>query len=93
MGIGRRQALRAAGLVLLTITAYLPALAAGFVWDDDTYVTANPTLRSVAGLRAIWLGILDGPEAIRCPSTTRSRTRATGSSTISGVRGARHRIT
>lgn len=27
----------------------------GFVWDDDDYVTANPTLRSADGLRRIWL--------------------------------------
>jgi tetratricopeptide (TPR) repeat protein len=42
-------------LVGLTILAYTPAFRAGFVWDDDDYVTRNPTLRSVAGLAAIWL--------------------------------------
>ncbi len=47
------------GLLLLAITllAYLPALRAGFIWDDDYYVTNNPTLRSPDGLRQIWLGI------------------------------------
>ncbi|MEW6270859.1 MAG: O-GlcNAc transferase, partial [Thermodesulfobacteriota bacterium] len=35
--------------------AYLPALDNGFVWDDDDYVTANSTLRSLDGLRRIWL--------------------------------------
>jgi tetratricopeptide (TPR) repeat protein len=42
-------------LVLLTVTAYLPALHGGFIWDDDFYVTENPTLRSLRGLESIWL--------------------------------------
>jgi len=37
------------------LLAYLPALGNGFVWDDDDYVTANTTLRSLAGLGRIWL--------------------------------------
>lgn len=41
-------------LAALTFAAYLPAIGGGFVWDDDTFVTHNPTLRSLAGLRAIW---------------------------------------
>ncbi len=45
----------ALGLVLLTLSAYLPALHGGFVWDDDDYVTENDTLRSLDGLRRIWL--------------------------------------
>jgi protein O-mannosyl-transferase len=44
----------AAGLLLLTLVAYLPALGNGFIWDDDDYVTANPTLRSFTGLMRIW---------------------------------------
>lgn len=42
-------------LVAATLLAYGPALRGGFLWDDDLYVTANPTLGSLAGLRAIWL--------------------------------------
>ena len=45
----------AALIILLTATAYIPALHAGFIWDDDAYVTANQTLRSAKGLRQIWL--------------------------------------
>jgi len=41
-------------LVVLTLTAYAPAMRGGFVWDDDDYVTANETLRSVGGLVRIW---------------------------------------
>jgi len=42
-------------LVLIVAIAYIPALDAGFVWDDDSYILNNPHLRSVEGLRAIWL--------------------------------------
>ena len=42
-------------LVALTLVAYGPTLAAGFIWDDDDYVTENPTLRTADGLRQIWL--------------------------------------
>jgi tetratricopeptide (TPR) repeat protein len=41
-------------LVLAAVSAYVPALKAGFVWNDDTYVTENPTLDGLAGLRLIW---------------------------------------
>jgi len=42
-------------LVALTLVAYAPTLDAGFIWDDDDYVTENPTLRTADGLRRIWL--------------------------------------
>ena len=45
-----------ATLVLATIVAYLPALWAGFIWDDDILLTANPNLRSLHGLLRIWRG-------------------------------------
>jgi Flp pilus assembly protein TadD len=41
-------------LVCLVLIAYIPALAAGWVWDDDDHVTNNEALRSVDGLRRIW---------------------------------------
>ncbi|MBW2272161.1 MAG: tetratricopeptide repeat protein [Deltaproteobacteria bacterium] len=44
-----------AALLAITILAYLPVLQAGFIWDDDAYVTENVTLRSLEGLRSIWL--------------------------------------
>jgi hypothetical protein len=37
------------------VVAYLPALPNGWVWDDDDYVTANQALRSLDGLRRLWL--------------------------------------
>lgn len=42
-------------LIALTLTAYVPVLRAGFIWDDDQYVTDNPTLVTTEGLKQIWL--------------------------------------
>jgi protein O-mannosyl-transferase len=36
-----------------TVIAYLPAMKAGFIWNDSDYVTA-PQLRSFDGLARIW---------------------------------------
>jgi Flp pilus assembly protein TadD len=38
----------------MTLLAYLPALRAGWIWDDDYYVTKNHNLRDTAGLKNIW---------------------------------------
>src|SRR5438093_13412029 len=51
---GQKSVLGGAIIVLLTFLSYLPVLQAGFIWDDDTSLTANPLLRSLAGLREIW---------------------------------------
>lgn len=42
-------------IVFLVFLGYFPALCGGFVWDDDLYVTANQTLRSISGLWQIWI--------------------------------------
>jgi tetratricopeptide (TPR) repeat protein len=51
-----------AGALLLAavLIAYLPARHAGFIWDDDEYVTQNPLLKAPDGLRRIWFS-LDSP--------------------------------
>ncbi len=49
-----RFAIRASLLVLLVLAAYFPVLSGGFIWDDDSYVTENNTLRTAEGLRYIW---------------------------------------
>ena len=41
-------------LVAGTALAYMPAWHAGFIWDDDRYVTRNPLLTAPDGLRRIW---------------------------------------
>jgi len=45
---------RAALLVALVLAVYLPVLSAGFIWDDDAYVTDNPVLKDASGLAAAW---------------------------------------
>jgi Tfp pilus assembly protein PilF len=49
------KGLMAGALLGLALLAYRPALAAGFIWDDDHYVTDNVLVRSPAGLPVIWL--------------------------------------
>src|SRR5437016_10180693 len=68
-----------AAIVLITALAYLPIFRGGFIWDDETWITDNRLLRTLGGLRAIWLE--PGP-----PSTTPSPRRPSGSSIISGAR-------
>lgn len=42
-------------VVAATVLAYLPALRAGYIWDDDYYVTQNEHLRDLGGLWRIWV--------------------------------------
>ncbi len=50
----RRPVLLALVLVVITLAAYAPGMNAGYVWDDEIYVTANAHLKSAAGLFAMW---------------------------------------
>lgn len=55
MDPARKRFLLGAGLIaLLTFAAYIPALRGDFIWDDDQYVTLNPTLTSLEGLKRMW---------------------------------------
>jgi tetratricopeptide (TPR) repeat protein len=56
----RRDWFLALALVLATVLAYLPVWRAGFIWDDNFYVTDNPLLNASDGLRRIWFS-LDSP--------------------------------
>ncbi len=58
----RSRWLPAAALAAMTLLAYLPALRAGWIWDDDHYVTENPTLHDLNGLRRIWTDPLATPQ-------------------------------
>lgn len=49
--------LPAAAIIALTILAHAPEIRAGFIWDDDAYVTANPYLYDGSGLQQIWLRV------------------------------------
>ncbi|HEY4417470.1 MAG TPA: O-GlcNAc transferase, partial [Verrucomicrobiae bacterium] len=46
--------LAGAVLILAVFLAYQPAWHAGFIWDDDDYVTHNPLLAAPDGLWRIW---------------------------------------
>jgi protein O-mannosyl-transferase len=41
-------------LVAAIALAYLPVWRAGFIWDDDSHLTANPCIIGPLGLREIW---------------------------------------
>ena len=57
-------------LFLLVCLAYLPALRDGFIWDDDSYVTGNPTLRNLHGLYRIWFELGAVPQYYPLVHTT-----------------------
>src|SRR5262249_52546771 len=44
----------AALLAAAATLAYLPTLRNGFVWDDDTFLTANSLIHARDGLRRFW---------------------------------------
>ena len=50
----RQVVLPALVLVVITVAAFAPVVKAGYVWDDDLYVTGNPYLKDAAGLFAMW---------------------------------------
>lgn len=58
--ISRLRLAQAAVIVLVVLAAYYPAVHAGFIWDDDEYVTHNPLLMAPDGLFRIWFS-LDSP--------------------------------
>lgn len=49
-----RDALLAALLLAAAVVAYIPAMRSGFIWDDDDYVYANPTLAAPDGWLRLW---------------------------------------
>ena len=42
------------GLFLAVILAYQPVWTAGYIWDDDRHITANPYIIGPFGLKEIW---------------------------------------
>jgi hypothetical protein len=55
-GSAKRTTILAGALVIIVacFVAYSPAIRAGFIWDDDAYVTQNPLLTAPDGLYRIW---------------------------------------
>ena len=41
-------------LILSVMLTYMPVWRAGFIWDDDTVLTANPCIVGPVGLKEIW---------------------------------------
>jgi tetratricopeptide (TPR) repeat protein len=62
----RRVAAATLVLVALTVAVYAPVVHAGYIWDDDAYVTGNRLLGSAAGLRDMWLRL--GSTTIYAPA-------------------------
>jgi len=60
----RNRRLAFAALLAVVALAYYPAFHAGYIWDDDSYVTANPTLAlpGAEGLRRIWFEPRSSPQ-------------------------------
>ena len=50
----RQVVLPALVLVVITAAAFAPVVNAGYVWDDELYVTGNPHLENGAGLVDMW---------------------------------------
>ncbi len=53
----RKLGTKLTGMAILLIAiflAYMPAMHAGFIWEDDMFVTANPLLTAPDGLGKIW---------------------------------------
>lgn len=59
---GLRRALPALLLLAITLLAYLPVVRAGFIWDDDDYLTENALLQEPGGLGRIWSEIGATPQ-------------------------------
>jgi len=47
---------RGVALFVIAVALYIPAMNAGYLWDDDQEITANPSLRTPYGLWEIWTG-------------------------------------
>lgn len=60
----------AALLVGAVILSYQQVWHAGYIWDDDWYVTKNPTLRDLHGLWRIWCDVTSTPQYYPLVHTT-----------------------
>jgi protein O-mannosyl-transferase len=52
--LASRPWLLAVILAVVTVLSYQPAWHAGFIWDDNDHLTANPAMTAPHGLRMIW---------------------------------------
>ena len=54
-GSPRTRWLAIAAILCACLGAYLPALDAGWIWDDDSYVLENPAVRTEDGFVDAWI--------------------------------------
>jgi len=40
-------------IILIVMLSFIPAMRGGYMWDDDSCLTENPTLRTSDGLKRI----------------------------------------
>ena len=66
----RRDLLVGAALVLGVLLAYLPALRAGYVWDDDDHLPHSNLQRSLTGLYLVWFKLGATPQYYPLTHTT-----------------------
>ncbi len=57
-------------IAAMVLTAYAPLVRAGFIWDDESYITDNTTLRSLDGLWRIWFEVGAVPQYYPLVHTT-----------------------
>lgn len=57
-------------ILVALLAAYSPALHGGFLWDDDFYVSRNPALHDLHGLKRIWLDSSTNPQYYPLTFTT-----------------------
>ena len=61
--LSKRRSLAGAVFIILFVAAcYYPAMQNGYIWDDDSYVTQNVTLRSAHGLYRMWFELRAIPQ-------------------------------
>ena len=70
LGLSRNDVLTMLSIGVVVISAYLPAIQGGFIWDDGAHVT-KPDLRSLHGLWRIWFEVGATQQYYPC-STARS---------------------
>lgn len=50
----KRSSLQACAILLITFVVYIPAMRAGFIWDDDLFLTENPLIKADDGVYRFW---------------------------------------
>lgn len=64
---GTARLLGVAIIIVATLIAYIPAMSASFIWDDDWYVSRNALLTNWEGLGRIWTDVFPRPAEYPLP--------------------------